>query len=186
MWHILYHAGLCCILSTYEIYEKCTRFHIKQPTAAIPYKNIYQRTWHTKFIRSIMNADVRKLTQPWRWRSPVCSRCLPGNSDGQRFQEPPSLPPSPMQRRCRWKHQKPMRGEREIKMEESVKKKEMHLKHLAWNTCAGHLFCLVCSWNYQTQAVVKAPSSFFFQNVEHSYLVRTNCLFFSSNCQIVL
>lgn len=68
-----------------------------------------QLCWRRNHHRNMM---CRLLTRPWRWRSPGGSRCLPGNSDGQRSQEPPSLRPSPERRRCRWRHQRPTGGRR--------------------------------------------------------------------------
>lgn len=80
-----------------------------------------QTTWYTNCITSRIHTNMLLLTPPWRWRSPACSRCLPGNSDGQRSQEQPSLPPSPTQRRCRWTHRRPTRGQTD-KMEDSEEK----------------------------------------------------------------
>lgn len=68
-----------------------------------------QLCWRRNHHRNMM---CRLLTQPWRWRSPGGSRCLPGNSDGQRSQGPPSLRPSPERRRCKWRHQRPTGGRR--------------------------------------------------------------------------
>lgn len=68
-----------------------------------------QLCWRRNRHRNMM---CRLLTRPWRWRSPGGSRCLPGNSGGQRSQEPPSLRPSPERRRCRWRHQRPTGGRR--------------------------------------------------------------------------
>lgn len=66
-----------------------------------------QRARHVNRSEVHVSTVIWSLTRTWRWRSPACSRCPPGNSDGRRSQEPPSLWPSPMQRRCRWMHQRP-------------------------------------------------------------------------------